>query len=97
MNAKEIAKTRRSITEDQARRAGIAAREALAADACGNPAKDAEDRLFGAVGYWAEARGDVGVFRGERLPPKMLRMPEGRSVVWPRHKWAAIDAWAKVE
>jgi hypothetical protein len=97
MTANEIANTRRSISEEQARHAGIAAREALAADASGSPMSDAEDRLFGAVGYWAEARGDVAVFRGERLPPKMLRMPRGRSLLWPRHKWAALDAWAQVE
>lgn len=54
----------------------------------------AEADLFSATGYWLQRRTwTVAEYRGESIPPKMIRMPHGRSIAWGRRA-VAIAAWA---
>lgn len=88
----------KKITEDQARRAHLAALDYLAARRAHNPAAQARDGMFDAVGYWMQPRiMSSGQFRGERGFPQMLRMPAGRSVRWPWDVRKAVAAWATWE
>ena len=86
--------TKMSATEINS--AKIAAREAAEYDRRGDAA--ARDRaitaLFVAAGYWKQSRTpSVAEFRGAAVPPKMIRMPEGRSVPWTK-RFDAVSAWA---
>lgn len=93
--AERLTTNRRAIDARQAQSALIAAQTAREADRIGDVvARDAAIRaLWDAVGYWAEARGDVRVYRGDWAPPKMIRGPHGRAYDWGR-RWAAVQAWA---
>lgn len=84
------------ITETQrnaAKIAAINAQEALVIGDNDGYNKAIKD-LFVAVGYWVRRRTlSPQEFRGEIVPPKKLRMPQGRSVYWADID-KAIKAWA---
>ena len=85
----------KAYTIEQAHAALCAAKSAVRADAKGDTT--ARDRaisdLWNAVGYWMQPRG-TAEFRGDAVPPKMIRLPNGgRAVSWDR-RWKAVAAWA---
>lgn len=87
------------LTEETKSKARDLAQLAVREDARGDVV--ARDKaildLFVVVGYWKVSRNpSVAEFRGEAVPPKMLRMPAGRAVPWPR-RWTAIEAWASAQ
>ena len=54
--------------------------------------------LWVAAGYWLQERElSTAAFRGERVPPKMIRMPAGRSLPWRTGLWRSAKAWAAAE
>lgn len=86
------------MTAQEIESAKIAARAAVEFDRRHDCA--ARDRamrdLFVAAGYWRQERDlSTAAFRGERVPPKMIRMPAGRSVEWSSKRFAAAEAWAQ--
>lgn len=86
----------RLISVSEARSAIHAAVAAATADSHGDAAARgrAMVELWNAVGYWRRSKApSVAEFRGEAAPPKMLRMPRGRSVPWTK-RWSAVLAWA---
>jgi hypothetical protein len=85
------------MTEEEKTRAKHSAQAAVAADLQNDCA--ARDRalgeLWGIAGYWLSPRIlTTAEYRGEYLPPKMIRMPVGRSVQWGTRKYQAMRAWA---
>lgn len=64
-----------------------------------NAALDIElGRLWGVMGYWLTPRRmTTAEFRGESLPPRMIRFPSGRSRRWLGNQMAAAKAWAEME
>ncbi len=85
------------MTQQEIESAAIAARTAVEADRRHDVvARNAALMdLFGAAGYWPVPRNPTTAeFRGERVPAKMLRMPNGaRALKWDRRMEAA-QAWA---
>lgn len=85
------------MTEKEITSAKIAGQSAVDADRRGDTvARDAALRdLFNAAGYWLQSRQpSVAEFRGDAIPPKMIRFPVGRSKEWARAKYLAAEAWA---
>ena len=86
------------MTDKQIARAKIAGAAAVEADRRGDVV--ARDRalsdLWNAVGYWMQPKQlTTAEFRGDALPPKMVRMPNGaRAVLWSR-RFRAAEAWAQ--
>ena len=85
---------RRSIPVDAARSAILAAGLAMIHDKRNDAAgRDQQIRnLWAAIGYHAQPRGSAE-YRGDSLPPRMLRLPHGGRVPWGR-RWRAVRAWA---
>jgi hypothetical protein len=87
------------LTQADRDRATQIARRAQAADNRGDTVarNKAAEELWVAVGYWLQPRTlTTAEYRGERLPPRMIRMPAGRSLPWVTRKWDAVAAWAAV-
>lgn len=85
------------MTEKEITYAKIAGQAAVEADRRGDTvAREAAMKdLFVAAGYWLQSRQPtVAEFRGDAVPPKMVRMPAGRSVPWSSKRYAAAEAWA---
>ena len=86
-----------SITTSQRERAISAAQRAVEADRINDTVgrNAALVDLWVAVGYWLQRRTPTTAeFRGERTPPKMIRMPKGPSKPWSTHGWTAAITWA---
>lgn len=82
------------LTQAEIQSAKIAAKAVVEAkDALSR--KMALNQLFVAAGYWrAERNLSTAAFRGETIPPRMVRMPAGRSVLWDTKRLDAAKAWA---
>jgi len=80
------------MTEAQINSAKIAAKAAAYADNRGDVVarEEAMNDLFVAAGYWKDVRG----LNVRLMPPKMVRMPAGRSVPWEKKRYDAMQAWA---
>lgn len=88
------------ITAEERMRAIGSARTAVEADRRGDVAT--RDRaladLWAAVGYWLQPRQlTTAEYRGERVSPKMIRMPQGPSIRWQSGRWRSAEAWAQEE
>lgn len=86
-----------AMTTKEITSAKIAGKAALDADRKGDviARERAMQDLFAAAGYWLNSRRPtVAEFRGDAVPPKMVRMPVGRSVPWSSKRYHAAEAWA---
>ena len=90
----------RKMTEKEITSARIAGKAAVEADRRGDTvAREAAMRdLFVSAGYWLQSRQPtVSEYRGDAVPPKMVRMPVGRSVPWATKRSQAAEAWANAK
>lgn len=86
----------KKLTQHERNTAAQLATEAVNAQAMAEhiTCNRAISELWGIVGYWKSTKQpSVAEFRGETVPPKMFRMPHGRSVPWSK-RWQAVEAWA---
>jgi len=87
------------MTTNERKSAYTAAFTAITLDKAGDAA--GRDRamadLWAAAGYWRTPRtSTTAEYRGESLPPKMIRFPSGRSQPWRTHRTLAAQAWAAI-
>ena len=87
------------MTTNERQSAHTAARAAITLDKSGDAA--GRDRamadLWAAVGYWRTHRiSTTAEYRGESIPPKMIRFPNGRAQPWRTHRNRAARAWAAI-